>query len=336
MSVAVWMPCYNEIKHLKGAIESVLAQSYRDFTLYISDNYSTDGSFETACGYAKLDARVVVLRPKEFLAGIPHMKACWEMLDTLHQDYSIHIGGHDLWQPRHLEILVNRMDQEVERRAGNKHTIPPALCYSYTYQIDEEDKVVGAYQDIMQIGQIPRIMIPHFAIVGLNSPHLYGLWWEPVRRRCPVRYSCGGWDHLVVAEAATHGAILFDGNTQLLLRGPAPPTGQGLEYYGNKHFSPERLAAGYQDYLDQLEWYRYIILGALDEVPQEAQELYRAMIVSSMVGIYLALRGQNLTAVRGAWDKFFEHPDVKAIIGGAIHIERHLNSLLSQGVKIDD
>ena len=335
-TVAVWMPIYQEAKHLAKAIESVLGQTFQDLTLYISDNHSTDGSFEIACGYAKLDARVVVMRPPAFLAGIPHMKAMWEMLDTRNQEYTIHIGGHDLWQTTYLETLVKRMQSEVERRVGNPHTIPPALCYSQTFQIDEQDQIVGCYQDIMQIGQIPRVMVPHFAVTGLNSPHFFGLWWEPIRKRCPIRHSCGGFDHLIIAQAALHGAILFEGNTALLLRGPPPPTGPGLEYYGNKHFSAARLAAGYGDYLDQLEWYLYMIDECLDQVPQEALPLYRAALTSSMVAIYIALRGQNLTAVRGADVAFYDTPEIKAVLGGFLHSEHHIRALIAKRVPIDD
>ena len=228
------------------------------------------------------------------------------------------------------------MQSEVERRVGNPHTIPPALCYSQTFQIDEQDQIVGCYQDIMQIGQIPRVMVPHFAVTGLNSPHFFGLWWEPIRKRCPIRHSCGGFDHLIIAQAALHGAILFEGNTALLLRGPPPPTGPGLEYYGNKHFSAARLAAGYGDYLDQLEWYLYMIDECLDQVPQEALPLYRAALTSSMVAIYIALRGQNLTAVRGADVAFYDTPEIKAVLGGFLHSEHHIRALIAKRVPIDD
>jgi hypothetical protein len=336
-TVAVWMPVYNESKHLKGAIESVLESTYTDFKLIISDNHSTDDSLNIAQGYAKLDARVEVIQPPEFLAGIPHMKFCWEYLDTHgSQDYTITLGGHDLWMPTYLETMMARMTKEQSVRIANPLMKEVAILYAQTYQLDESNAVVGAYMDIMQIGQIPRHMIPHFALTGLNSPHFFGLWNEKIRRRCAVRHSCGGFDHLIVAEAALHGAIMFEGNTSLGLRGPPPPTGPGLEYYGNKHFSKERLAAGYQDYLDQLEWYLHLVDDCLDEMPQQVLQLYRAMLTSSMVGIYIALRGQNLTAIAGAQDVFYDLPEIKAVLGGCLHIEHHIRALIAKGVKIDD
>ncbi len=33
--VAVWMPVYNEERHLRAALESVMEQRFKDFTLYV-------------------------------------------------------------------------------------------------------------------------------------------------------------------------------------------------------------------------------------------------------------------------------------------------------------
>ena len=68
---------------------------------------------------------------------------------------------------------------------------------------------------------------------------------------------------------------------------------------------------------------------SLDYCPPEALPLHRALHVSAMIGIYIALRGQNLLAVPGAMQQFNEDPNVKAILGGAQHIEHHVNLLLA-------
>jgi len=57
--ITVGIPTYNRREYLKQAIESVLAQTFGDFTILVSDNASTDGTQELVMEYAKADRRIV-------------------------------------------------------------------------------------------------------------------------------------------------------------------------------------------------------------------------------------------------------------------------------------
>jgi glycosyltransferase involved in cell wall biosynthesis len=61
MKVSVVIPVHNGEKYLAQAIESVLAQTYRDFELLIVDDGSTDGSRAVMDRYARCDDRIRVL-----------------------------------------------------------------------------------------------------------------------------------------------------------------------------------------------------------------------------------------------------------------------------------
>jgi len=52
------MPVYNGERYLKAALDSVLAQTFRDFELIISDNASTDATEEICREYAARDPRI--------------------------------------------------------------------------------------------------------------------------------------------------------------------------------------------------------------------------------------------------------------------------------------
>jgi glycosyltransferase involved in cell wall biosynthesis len=60
--VSVIMAVYNEQRFLAEAVESVLAQSFGDFELIVSDDGSTDDTAALADSFAQRDARVRVLR----------------------------------------------------------------------------------------------------------------------------------------------------------------------------------------------------------------------------------------------------------------------------------
>ena len=58
--LTIGLPTYNRAKYLREAIDSVLGQTFADFTLVISDNASTDETPEIVASYD--DSRIVYRR----------------------------------------------------------------------------------------------------------------------------------------------------------------------------------------------------------------------------------------------------------------------------------
>ena len=63
--IFIGMPVFNGQKFLKIAIESVLAQSYKNFILYISDNNSTDDTEKIIQFYKNIDSRIIYFKQKK-------------------------------------------------------------------------------------------------------------------------------------------------------------------------------------------------------------------------------------------------------------------------------
>jgi hypothetical protein len=325
--VLIWMPVYNEARHLRAALDSVLAQTFTDFTLIVSDNHSTDESHHIVKEYANKDPRITTIMPPQHLAGIPHMMFIWERIHS-DQQYTIHIGGHDLWPDNYLETLVSRADQHTLAEGA-----PAAIVYADTWQINHEGQAYARYKDVLQIGQMGRPMIPQYVIAGVNSPQVFGLWHEGIRRKVPFRYASSGWDHQVVMEAALHGAILFEGRTNFLMRGTN--TDSDLSDYGRRHLSAETLAAGPQDFLNQLDWMKCCVDLAIRELPDEAKPMYRALLTTSMFCTYMALRGQNLETVPGAMAAFNVLPEVRQCFGAIASIDANVRKLLDSSASAE-
>lgn len=101
--VSVLLPAYNAAAYLQPCIESVLAQSFRDFEVLVINDGSTDATGELADGFAKRDPRVRVIHQPN--AGISHTRnvavrsAQGEWLafvdadDWLEQDYLAYLLG---------------------------------------------------------------------------------------------------------------------------------------------------------------------------------------------------------------------------------------------------
>lgn len=319
--VLIWCPVYNEQRFLQATIDSVLAQSFTDFEIVISDNHSTDDSWSIVKAAALKDDRIIYRKPPSHLAGIPHMQYCWDLLAG-DQAYTITLGGHDLWPPNYLDVLIGRAEYH-EHTEGT----PPAIVYADTWQIDANNNAYARYKDVLQIGQMGKPMIPQYVIAGVNSPQLFGLWSESVRRKSPFRHACSGWDHLIVAEAALHGAILFEGRTSFLMRGTNADS--DLSDYGKRHLSAEMLAAGPQDFINQLEWMIHCVDIGVGEIPEEARPFYRSLLTASMFCTYMALRGQNLHVVPGAMEIFNALPEMRQAFGAVAAIDANVRKLLT-------
>jgi glycosyltransferase involved in cell wall biosynthesis len=68
--VSIVTPVYNGEKYLCECLDSVLAQSYRNFEYIIVNNCSTDASFDIASRYAQKDNRVRVVNNSDFVGVI--------------------------------------------------------------------------------------------------------------------------------------------------------------------------------------------------------------------------------------------------------------------------
>ncbi len=67
-AVSILLPVHNGIRHLRPAVDSILAQTLRDFEFIMIDDGSTDGSADLLRQYAQTDSRIrLVSRPNKGL-----------------------------------------------------------------------------------------------------------------------------------------------------------------------------------------------------------------------------------------------------------------------------
>jgi glycosyltransferase involved in cell wall biosynthesis len=115
--LSVIMAVHNEERFLAEAVESVLAQSFTDFELIISDDGSTDTTPELARSFAVRDERVRVLRG-EHNQGKPF--ALNRALKVRRGELIAWLDGDDVMLPDKLERQVERLDSDP-RAAGCSH-----------------------------------------------------------------------------------------------------------------------------------------------------------------------------------------------------------------------
>jgi glycosyltransferase involved in cell wall biosynthesis len=103
--VSVITPVYNNADDLPNCIESVLAQTYRNWDYTIVNNCSTDGSGEVARRYAAKNPRIRVIDNRQFLRVIPNHNHALRQISS-ESKYCKMVFADDWIFPRCIEEMV--------------------------------------------------------------------------------------------------------------------------------------------------------------------------------------------------------------------------------------
>ncbi|MBL8651518.1 MAG: glycosyltransferase [Sphingopyxis sp.] len=108
LRLSVIMPMHNAAPFVGMAIDSILAQSAVDFTFYIVDDGSTDGSGAIAAEKAARDPRIrlIVQENRGIVASLNHMLA---LVDT---DFVARMDADDVALPLRFEKQLARLEAE--------------------------------------------------------------------------------------------------------------------------------------------------------------------------------------------------------------------------------
>ena len=106
--VSLAMPVYNGGKYLAETLDSVLAQTYQDFELVISDNWSNDRTQEICEQYAEKDKRVKYHRNPSNIGIAPNFNWVYELSSG---EYFKWTDYDDLLAPAFLERCVEVLDR---------------------------------------------------------------------------------------------------------------------------------------------------------------------------------------------------------------------------------
>jgi glycosyltransferase involved in cell wall biosynthesis len=120
-SVSVIVPTYNSAHFLSAAIQSVLAQSYRDFELIVVDDGSRD---HTPRVVASFGDRVRYLRQENAGVSVARNRGIAESSGR----YVAFLDADDTWMPSKLQRQRDALEAEPTRR----------LCYSAFEVVDEK------------------------------------------------------------------------------------------------------------------------------------------------------------------------------------------------------
>lgn len=109
--VSIGMPVYNGEVTLHAVIDSILAQSFTDFELIISDNASSDDTQNICESYAKNDLRIIYIRQDKNIGMYKNFKY---VLDKAKTEYFMWSAADDIHSLDFIELnykfLLNNSD----------------------------------------------------------------------------------------------------------------------------------------------------------------------------------------------------------------------------------
>ncbi|HEX7154039.1 MAG TPA: glycosyltransferase family A protein [Thermoanaerobaculia bacterium] len=139
--VSIVMPVYNGEVHLDEAVESVLAQDYRDFEFIIVDDGSSDRTPAMLAEWVKRDPRIVVLRNPKNLGIAAALNVG---IDAARGEYIARQDADDVSLPHRLGLEVAHLDRE-----------PDVVLVSMNYEIIDERGDVIDFADVAR----PEVVI---------------------------------------------------------------------------------------------------------------------------------------------------------------------------------
>jgi glycosyltransferase involved in cell wall biosynthesis len=197
------VPVFNGAKHLVRALESLLVQSYDDFSLVCIDDGSTDDSPEIVLGYAALDSRLVYEQNTQTLGLVENWRRVFEVATRRVGSFDYFCWGsdHDIWHPSWLEALVSELDADPTLVGAFPLSIPITAEGTPRRYKHEYWDTSGFADPLQRLLYVAKGFPPHAGRI------VYGLFRADALQRCGVYHAVIEPDVLLLSQLAMLGPM---------------------------------------------------------------------------------------------------------------------------------
>lgn len=130
--VSILIPVYNREKYLESCIQSALDQTFADIEVVVTDNASTDGTWEICQRFAAQDERVRVFRNETNVGPVRNWLRC---VSEARGEFSKILFSDDTLAPECIAQMLEAMDNPEVAFAYSTVNIGPGEAESQlTYQ----------------------------------------------------------------------------------------------------------------------------------------------------------------------------------------------------------
>lgn len=140
--ITILLSCYNGERYLRQQLDSLLHQSFRDFTIAIRDDASADRTPEILREYQKAHPDIITVETaKENSGGAKY--GFWALMASRRDDYLMLCDQDDVWLPDKVERSLQKM-QQLERQFGQQ--TPLALHTDLTVADEQLHTLAPSYR----------------------------------------------------------------------------------------------------------------------------------------------------------------------------------------------
>jgi glycosyltransferase involved in cell wall biosynthesis len=189
--VSVGMPAFNLEGTVARAIESVLAQTFTEFELLVSDNASVDGTEQLCRRYAARDSRISYVRHPVAISGFDNFRF---VLEAARTPYFMWLPADDYALPRLLERAVAVLDAR-----------PDVVCAIPRVEFLNADGSRRAGGGSFALLGSVRENLCRFLRDPLDNSRFYGLYRRDAVRRVLPDSAYYGFDWAVAAGTLLYG-----------------------------------------------------------------------------------------------------------------------------------
>lgn len=194
-TVSVGVPAYAAEATLRIAIDSILAQTFQDFEVIVSDDLSPDGTWAICQEFAARDSRIRVFRQSRNLYYLNF----GFVLDQARAPFFVWLAGDDRWQPEFLARCLEGLKAH-----------PDAICCAPRCAYFAGGQVVrvpsGTYPIAGNWSERVARYLGDISRTATGNCRMYGLYRSAPLRRCLPRVVMHAWDIAFVAASLRYGS----------------------------------------------------------------------------------------------------------------------------------
>lgn len=220
-AVSIGLPVFNGEKSIHKTIESILSQTFTNFELIISDNASTDSTYEICKEFERKDKRIRCIQQKN------NMGPWWNFKFVLEQARS----DYFLWTAADDYISENYLESNLETIKKNKNCIGSVGKTNYFGPAIKEMEYVSHESFERKINKKIRRWLAAFFIDSFQGSYnekirmalkwtgaglyIYGIFKTDIFRKSIPKEKFFALESVFLLNLIKYGDIIFNDKTQI-------------------------------------------------------------------------------------------------------------------------